>query len=160
VHARYTYSFVQPLLGIQLDRSSADFEVGYAINPTVSVRALGNWLFTHGGIGFLEAADDPFLFLSHDRMLAGRYWHLGGATTISLNDMLDFDAAVIGTLTGADTHYGMGINVGLTWRVLTPRAQPSQISGSLTAPASRSTATRPRTERSARKVPRALRPPI
>ena len=49
IHGRYIYSFVQRFRGIPLDRSSAEFEVGYAITPTVTVRALANWMRTHGG---------------------------------------------------------------------------------------------------------------
>ena len=55
VHARYTYSFVQPIYGMSLDRSNAEFEVGYAVAPTLSVRALGAWQQTHGGLGWGEA---------------------------------------------------------------------------------------------------------
>ena len=55
VHARYKYSFVQSSRGIPLDRSGAEFEVGYAIAPTVTVRALANWMSTHGGMPFEEA---------------------------------------------------------------------------------------------------------
>lgn len=160
VHARYTYSFVQKIANIPLDRSSADFEVGYGINSRISVRALGNWLFTHGGIGFLEAAENLLLFLSHDRLLAAHYWHLGGGTTIALNDTMDLDAAVISAISGADTHYGVGMSLGLTWRFLTPRAHPSRLFGSVTAPASQSTGRRLRSEKSTRKDPRGPRRPI
>jgi hypothetical protein len=123
IHGRYVYSFVQRFRGIPLDRSSAELEVGYAITPTVEVRALGNWMRTHGGVGFSEAYEDLSLFLEHDRLLPSRHWRLGGATTVSLTDSLDLDAAVVTFLAGADTRYGTGVNVGLTWRFLTPRAR-------------------------------------
>jgi hypothetical protein len=125
VHGRYTYSFVQRLHGVRLDRSSAELEAGYAITPTVSVRALGNWMHTHGGIGFEEAAQDLLVFLSHDRMLASRYWHLGAGTTVTLTDSIDLDGAFVKTVSGADTHSGYGLNVGLTWRFLQPRPGPA-----------------------------------
>jgi hypothetical protein len=118
VHGRYTYSFVEDLLGVGLDRSAAEFEVGYGITPIVSVRALFNWAHTHGGVPFTQTLEDPFLFLEHDRLLAVRYWHVGAGTTVSLTDSLDLDGAVVTFLSGADTHYGLGISVGLTWRVL------------------------------------------
>jgi hypothetical protein len=51
VHLRYGYHFVQPFRGIGLDRSSAELEVGYALAPTVTIRAVGSWMETHGGIG-------------------------------------------------------------------------------------------------------------
>jgi hypothetical protein len=118
VHGRYTYSFVEDLLGIGLDRSAAEFEVGYAITPMVSARGLFNWAHTHGGLPFTQTLDNAFLFLSHDRLLAVRYWHAGAGATVSLTDSIDLDAAWVTFLSGADTHYGMGLSVGLTWRVL------------------------------------------
>ena len=78
VHGRYTYSFVQSYRDIPLDRSTAEFEIGYAIAPTVVVRGLVNWMRTHGGISFEEALKDLSLFLEHDRLLASRHWHVGG----------------------------------------------------------------------------------
>ena len=120
-HGRYTYSFVQRFRGIPLDRSSAELEAGYAVTPTFSVRALANWMETHGGVEFGEAYEDLELFLSHDRLLDGRYWHLGGATTLSLTDSIDLDGAVLWLFSGANTHSGLGINVGVTWRFLTSR---------------------------------------
>lgn len=122
VHGRYTYSFVENLLGIGLDRSSAELEFGYAIRPTISARALVNWADTHGGIAFSESLGDPFLFLAHDRLLASRYWHVGGAATVSLSDTMDLDAGLMTFLSGASSHYGLGVTVGLTWRVLTSDA--------------------------------------
>jgi hypothetical protein len=118
VHGRYTYSFVENLLDVGLDRSAAEFEMGYAITPTFSARALFNWAHTHGGLPFTQTLDNAFLFLSHDRLLAVRYWHAGAGATVSLTDSIDLDAAWMTFLSGADTHYGMGLSVGLMWRVL------------------------------------------
>ncbi|MDQ3071143.1 MAG: hypothetical protein M3R55_15610 [Acidobacteriota bacterium] len=118
VHGRYTYSFVEDLLGINLDRSVAEVEVGYAITPIISARALVNWARTHGGIPFSRSLEDPFLFLAHDRLLAVRYWHAGAGATVSLTDSIDLDGAWVTFVSGSDTHYGMGVSVGLTWRVL------------------------------------------
>jgi hypothetical protein len=118
VHLRYGYSFVQPFRGVDLDRSSAELEVGYALAPTVTIRAVGNWMETHGGIGFYQAYydEDPLLFLEHDRLLASRHWRLGGGATVTLTDSLDLDAGFQTYLAGRATRYGPGLNVGLTWR--------------------------------------------
>ena len=124
IHGRYTYSFVQPLRGIPLDRQRAELEVGYGITPTFEVRALGNWMRTYGGKGFVETYNnDLALFLEHDRLLSSRHWQVGGAATVSLTDSVDLDGAVVTHVAGAATRYGIGVNVGLTWRFLTPRAR-------------------------------------
>lgn len=120
VHARYTYSFVQSLHNLSLDRSNAELEVGYAVNHLVGVRALAAWGRTHGGLSYEQTLErlptEPYPFLDHDRLLASRYWHVGGGATIALTDSLDFDTAVVTFLSGADTHYGWGATFGATWR--------------------------------------------
>jgi hypothetical protein len=109
-----------------MDRSNAEFELGYAVTPTVTVRGLAHWNHTHGGIPFSQAVENVLLFLAHDRMLASRYWHVGGAATVSLTDSIDLDGGVVTFLSRSDTHYGIGATVGLTWRFLPTRtAQPS-----------------------------------
>ena len=126
VHPRQVppISFVQPLRGIPLDRQRAELEVGYGITPTFEVRALGNWMRTYGGKGFVETYNnDLALFLEHDRLLSSRHWQVGGAATVSLTDSVNLDGAVVTHVAGAATRYGIGANVGLTWRFLTPRAR-------------------------------------
>ncbi len=45
---------------------------------------------------------------------------------MTLTDTLDLDASVSTFVAGAATRYGIGVNVGLTWRFLEPRL-PSAI---------------------------------
>ncbi|MGH9387034.1 MAG: hypothetical protein ACRD2N_22420 [Vicinamibacterales bacterium] len=128
VHARYTYSFVQRLYDVSLDRSNAEFEAGYAVNHLLSVRGLAAWSRTHGGLSYDETLTDTFLFLDHDRLLASRYWHLGAGATVALTDSIDLDAAVLKFVAGADTHYGLGAMFGVTWRlVANPSARPAKL---------------------------------
>jgi hypothetical protein len=126
VHGRYVYSFVESLLDVSMNRSLVEIEGGYAITPIVTARGLATWSHTHGGVPFSQAFDNVVLFLSHDRLLASRYWHVGGGATVSLTDSLDLDAAFVTFLAGSDTHYGNGATVGLTWRFRpAPAARPS-----------------------------------
>ena len=128
VHARYTYSLVQRLHGVRIDHSNAEFELGYAVNHLVSVRGLGAWGHLHGGLTYEGTLEDPFLFLDHDRLLSSKYWHVGGGATVALTDSLDLDAAVVSFVSGADTHYGVGVTVGATWRFSPPvAASPARL---------------------------------
>jgi hypothetical protein len=130
VHARYTYSFVQPVYDVSLNRSNAEFEAGYGVTPIVTVRAIAAWSESHGGLHWTEVYNrgfgldgrpaDPVMLLDHDRLIANRYWHLGGGGTVAVTDSLDLDAAVMKFVSGADTHYGVGVTVGMTWRLLKP----------------------------------------
>lgn len=115
VHGRYTYSFVQGLAGVSLDRSNAELEFGYPFTPRLSVRALAAWLHTHGGVPFSVAYEDVEFYLVHDRLLASRYWHLGAGATFAITDSVDLDAALVTFLAGSDTQYGLGTTIGLTW---------------------------------------------
>ena len=127
VHAQYTYSFVQSLFDIPLNRSDAEFEIGYAVTPTFAVRGLAAWQQTHGGLAYRDAltralgADgqpgNPEVFLDHDRLLATRYWHVGGGATVTLTDSVDLDSAVLTFVSGADSHYGVGVTFGATWKI-------------------------------------------
>ena len=125
VHGRYTYSFVQSYRDIPLDRSTAEFEAGYAVTPIVVVRGLVNWMRTHGGIPFDEALKDLSLFLEHDRLLSSRHWHVGAGATVTLTDTVDLETAFFTFVAGAAARYGVGVNVGLTWRFLGPRMRPA-----------------------------------
>jgi hypothetical protein len=142
IQARYMYSFVDPIYGISLDRSNADFEIGYKLVPRLSVRALAAWQQTHGGLSWTEIydavfdadgnvrddvrPDDILIMLDHDRLLANRYWHLGGGGTFVLTNSLSLDGALVSFVSGADSHYGVGLSIGLTWRILTTApARPS-----------------------------------
>jgi hypothetical protein len=132
VHARYMYSFVQPIYGISLDRSNAEFEAGYIVVPRLAVRGLAAWQQTHGGVSWTQAydgvfdsegnvradvqVDDILILLDHDRLLASRYWHVGGGATFVLTESLDLNGALLTFVSGADTHYGIGLTIGLTWR--------------------------------------------
>jgi hypothetical protein len=134
VHGRYTYSIVQSYRDIPLDRSTAEFEVGYGITPTVVVRGLTNWMRTHGGIPFDEALKDLSLFLEHDRLLSSRHWHVGAGATVTLADTLDLETAFFTFAAGAAARYGVGVNVGVTWRFLGPRIAPSPSQAPRTQP--------------------------
>lgn len=135
IQARYLYSFVEHAYDESLNRSAADFEAGYGLTPIVSVRALAAWSQSHGGLHWTEAYNrgfgldgrpaNPELLLDHDRLLASRYWHLGGGATVALTDTLDLDVAVVRYVSGADTHYGIGMSAGITWRFAKAAPLPS-----------------------------------
>jgi hypothetical protein len=148
---RYAYSFVQQVYDIPLNRSNAEFEVGYRVAPLVWIRGLARWQRTHGGLTWDEVyggvygpdgevrpdvtTKDALLLLDHDRLLASRYWHVGGGATVALTDSLDLDSALLTFVSGADTHYGIGFSVGLTWRFVpdAPSRPPTRVPAPLPA---------------------------
>jgi hypothetical protein len=115
VHGRYTYAFVEKDLGVPLNRSNVDLDLGYFVTSTLSVRALANWQWTHGGILFPYEADTPELFLHHDRLLRANFFHVGGGCSFSPSRTVDIDGAIVTFVSGSNTHYGTGLILGVTW---------------------------------------------
>jgi hypothetical protein len=85
--------------------------------PTLSVRSLGAWLQTHGGV--------PTSRMKMSGSFSCMIVCSQAATCISaaarriIPDRMDLDAAVMKFHSGADTHYGWGLTAGLTWHFLT-----------------------------------------
>jgi len=74
---RLNYAFVERVAGVKHDRINADAEIGYFLSPKWSVRLIGNWQDTDGGINVPIALDDE-LFEHHDQLAATRYFNMGG----------------------------------------------------------------------------------
>lgn len=114
VHGRYTYAFVEKDLGVPLNRSNIDVDIGYFVTSSLSLRVLANLQRTHGGLRFPEI-DTPELFRHHDRLLRANFFHLGGGGSVALKSV-DIHGAIVTFISGSNTHYGIGIILGATWR--------------------------------------------
>ena len=121
VHASYVYTIAQHLvhhdLDLHLNRSNADFEMGRALTPALTVRGFGSWQRTHGG---LEWTDDLFASGSvheeiHDRAARAGYWRLGAGAAFSVTESLDVNVSVLSTVSGRNTHKVGGFVFGTTW---------------------------------------------
>jgi hypothetical protein len=111
---RYSYSFVQELAGMNLDRHNVDLEVGYFLKPKVAIRILGAVQKTVGGVESLVPPDSPF-FPEHDRLERGHYSRMGGGVTFSLPRNLDLYVLVISTLSGKNIQAFTAPAVGVSW---------------------------------------------
>lgn len=122
VQGRYAYAFVGRALDVPLNRSNDDLELEFIVNRSFSCRALGSWQRTHGGLQFDPHGGPagnpnltPLQFLTHDRLLQSNHWHFGGAATFSLTRSMALNVGVVTFLSGANTHYGTGITIGMSW---------------------------------------------
>ncbi len=124
VQAGYTYAFVERVLDIRNDRSSAFFQLGYALTRRLYVQAGATWQRTHGGLRIGSVTGDPFplpgefntpeRFAQRDRLTRSNYWHAGGGLSFSAGPV-DIFAAFQKYLSGSDTHNGQAYSVGATW---------------------------------------------
>lgn len=124
VQAGYTYAFVERVQGVPNDRSNGFFEVGYALNRRLYLRADARWQRTHGGLRFGSPSGDPFpppgevntpeLLAEHDRLLRDNYWRIGGGLSYSMG-AFDVFAGYTKYVSGTDTHDGQAYTMGLTY---------------------------------------------
>ena len=117
VAGRYSYAILKQFAGLNLNRSNVDWEVGWAANRKLTLRFLGAWQQTHGGLNFPEdihPGEEEFEF--HDRVLHASYFRLGAGATFSVNKNLDVNFAHAGTPSAKNGVLIGGISVGFTWR--------------------------------------------
>jgi hypothetical protein len=103
VQARYNYAFVEKVADISHDRSNIDLEIGYFLNPDWSVRVLGAWQDTHGGIDVPVPVTSP-LFPYHDVLASASFLNLGGGVSWVINDRVAAYGLYMQALHGKDAH--------------------------------------------------------
>lgn len=114
---RYSYAILKPLADVRLNRSNADWEVGWAANRRITIRFIGSWQKTHGGFEFPQDVHDEEDFDIHDRVARANYVQLGAGVTFSVNKSLDVHTAWAPTpIYARNTHGDKGFIVGFSWR--------------------------------------------
>lgn len=126
IQAGYTYSFVERVLDIKLDRSNAFVDLGYAVSRKFFVHVNGLWQRTHGGLRAGSITGNPFplpgelgppgseTFAQRDRILRVNNWKVGGGVAYSLG-RADLFAAIQRVVQGTDSHRSQAYTVGATW---------------------------------------------
>lgn len=133
VEARVLYAVPERVFGVSTNRVGIDGSLGLFITPSLSIRGVGNWQRTFGGLTADEVLVfppngpptanpnlDPELFRQHDRLLRDKHFRAGLAASWSLNAGTDVYAGFIRTVSGRNTHYGTSLSVGVA-RTLKPR---------------------------------------
>lgn len=103
VQTRYNYAFVEKVFGISHDRHNVDLEIGYFLNPDWSVRVLGAWQDTHGGIDIPVPVTSP-LFPYHDVLASASFLNLGGGVSWTISDRVAAYGLYMQALHGKDAH--------------------------------------------------------
>lgn len=113
---RYSYAMVQNVEQFGLNRSNADWEFGYFVNPRLSLRFTGAWQHTYSGLRYPLDSGIPDFHELHDRAAKSNFVRVGGGLTFSLTRSLDLHADVGNTPMGANTHAARGLSLGISWR--------------------------------------------
>lgn len=120
VQGLYSFSLVERVEGMSVNRSNLDVEVGYAVAPAVTLMVTGALQRTHGGLSFplsrhyegQQLADiSPF----HDRVARANHFLMSSGATVSINRRLAAYGSVIWTVAGQNTHSVKGFALGGSW---------------------------------------------
>jgi hypothetical protein len=117
VDARYSYTVQRRFAGLNLNRSNADWEVGWFASKRFSIRFLGNWQTTHGGFNLPVDVhrDVPEEFDIHDRVARAKFIHLGGGIGLSVTRSFGIHAAYVTTTYARNSHAAGGFLAGISW---------------------------------------------
>lgn len=140
----YSYAFVERVLGIHHDRSNAFLELGYFLTPSLSVRAIGSGVYTHGGLVFGDptsagppVASNP-VFLHHDQIDHESGIDAGGGLSYVLTGSTEVYASYLTQLQGRGGHkikdaFSFGVTYSFSPSQLVRRYFPPKSSTSAAA---------------------------
>ena len=141
---RYSYAFVEKVLGVPHDRSNLDLEVGYFLTQSLGISAIGSYQKTHGGLdlpipGTQQSAAfrlTPYA-VHHDQLARSDYLNVGGVVSYALTGTVDVFASYQSTVWGRNIHAVQpGLAFGLNWGFSPKRVIRSFARKSATADAS------------------------
>ena len=115
VHLGYVFS--EEAFGISTNRSMASLTLGHFFTPRYSARLIADYQNTYGGLtsDYVFGTTIPEeLFIEHDRLLQDDHFRMGFGGTMSVNEKLDVYLAYIQVISGANTHYGRGLSLGVS----------------------------------------------
>lgn len=115
VQLRYSYSFVEKVAGIAHDRSNADLEFGWFVDPRWALRATLAWQFTHGGIDVPVPPSNP-LYPYHDQLAAEHFTQAGAGVSWFPSDTFAISATYTQALRGRNGHkVDQGLNLSMSF---------------------------------------------
>jgi hypothetical protein len=119
VQARYSYSFMEEIVGIDRGRSNLDFEVGYFLSSSIRVFATSTGQKTHGGIDVPDVgwrALPEYQQEHHDRISRIDIVDVGGGVQMTLSKSWEIFGSFARTVSGENAHaLSRGLTIGASW---------------------------------------------
>ena len=136
IDAQYAYAFVQKFLGLSLNRSNVDVDLGYFVLPALNLRGIVSWQNTYGGLTAKEifGPDGPpqknpdlaeALWLGHDRLIRDDYWRAGVGASYSVNETLGVYFTAVNMIAGKNSWSRMNSAMPATMRSSLSRGEAS-----------------------------------
>lgn len=113
-HARASFTMAERINGIWHNRNNADVDLGYFVSPSVSVRGLAAWQWTHGGFRIPLDTRPPENFAIHDQVAKDSHFILGGGVSFAATGSLDLAATYIKTISGENSLLLQGLSLTAT----------------------------------------------
>jgi hypothetical protein len=133
VQGRYSYGFSQRPLDRYHDRSNADVEVGYFINPRVRIFGLAASQYTHGGLEFTRQFPKDLTaleFVHHDQLARTNLVDFGGGVQVAITSSINLLGSYLTTGTGRSGHaLNRGLSIGMSWSFGRSRGSEDLIGG-------------------------------
>ena len=100
----YSYSFVEKIDDISLNRSNASLELGVLVSPRIVTRVFTGGQITHGGIDWVsdfETEEEFFIhWAGHDRGAAADFLNAGLGIGFELTPQLNINVSYLSTFWG------------------------------------------------------------
>ena len=108
LQARYSYAFVERVLGISPNRSDVEFTLGYFLTPRLSLSGTGQWMHTYGGLDFAVNLFHGGLtdeqWRHHDQIARLSLLDVGGGASYAVNQSWVMFASLARSVEGRNGH--------------------------------------------------------
>jgi hypothetical protein len=108
VQARYSYAFVERILGIAPNRSDAELQLGYFLTRRLSLLGTAQWMYTHSGVNLTFGAGhsglDDTQWPHHDQIAKASLLDLGGGAAYAVNGSLEIFFSAARSVEGRNGH--------------------------------------------------------
>jgi hypothetical protein len=126
-----SYTLSEAVEEIRVNRTNADFQLGYGLTPRLFVRGYAAWQRSHGGVD-LPIPPSHHLFHHHDQLARANYTRAGAGLSVSLTDLVTLHLGYAEVLESVNSHVGYGLSVGTSWRFM-PRTRSQRRTSSTPA---------------------------
>ena len=119
VQARYSYAFVERILGIAPNRSDAEIQIGYFLTHRLSLLGTGQWTYTHSGVDltfhvFHGGLNDD-QWPHHDQIAKASLLDVGGGAAYAVNGSLEMFVSMARSVEGRNGHlHAAVVTIGLS----------------------------------------------
>jgi hypothetical protein len=108
IQGRYSYAFVERVLGIAPNKTDLEIQAGYFVTPRLTLLGTTQWTHTYNGIEFNFALPHAGLpddqWIHHDQIGKATLLDAGGGIAFALNGSMDIFFSMARSIRGTNGH--------------------------------------------------------